>query len=120
MGEANSHGNAHSPAQAASAPPFDRSRTQPARRAATMRLLARLKAIDSTQEAPSARACQRLCPGTRAADPRLDEAGVGTEEIVVDLALSLPSIWRAALRHAIGEPRDARVQDEDVAPRTMP
>lgn len=66
---------------------------------------------------------------------RLLEAGVGIEEILANLAVSFPSISRAALRHAIGScamaarsepdrrgkaPRDARVQDEDIASRRMP
>jgi len=66
---------------------------------------------------------------------QLLEAGVGIEEILANLDLSFPSISRAALRHAIGQlqdrrefrtdcgekvPRDARVQDEDIASRTMP
>ena len=136
MSEANPHGNADGPAQAASAWPFDRSRTQPARRAATRRLLAGLKAIDSTQETPSARG--HASGYVREREPlilRLDEAGVGIEEILADLALSFQSISKAALCHTIGQPRDnrhigtrrggiaprdARVQDVDIAPRTMP
>ena len=139
MSEANPHGNAGNadrPAQAASAWPFDRSRTQPARRAATRRLLAGLKAIDSTQETPSARAhASGYVREREPLIPRLNEAGFGMEEIQADLALSFPSISRAAQRHAVGQPRDnrhigtrrggtaprdARVQDADMASRTMP
>ena len=70
-GQANSQAKADGPAQTASARQFDCSRTQAERRAATMRLLARLKAIDSRQEARSARLCQRLCPETRTAEPAI-------------------------------------------------
>ena len=71
MGEANSQAKADGPAKTASARRFDCSKTQAERRAAMMRLLARLEAIDSTQEAQSARLCQRLCPEIRAAEPAI-------------------------------------------------
>ena len=135
MGEANLHDNADGPAQAASHRPCDRTRSQPARRAATRRLLAGLKAIDSTQETQSADAHAR--GDVRKQEPlilRLDEAGVGIEEILADLALSLQSISKAALCHTIGQPRDrhigtrrggkaprdARVRGEEIASRTLP
>jgi hypothetical protein len=97
------------PITAASTLPFDRLRLQVERQAATMRLLARLKTIDSTQEARSARACASVYVRKQAPPIlRLLEAGVGIEEILANLAVSFPSISRAALRHAIGQLRDRR------------
>jgi len=135
VGEANLHDNADGPAQAASPRPCDRTRSQAERRAATKRLLAWLKAIDSTQEAQSADA--HVSGYVRKQEPlilRLLDAGAGMEEILPDRAFSFSSISRAALRHTIGQPRDvhigtrrggnasrhARVQDDHVAPQTMP
>ena len=127
---------AKEPCTAASTLPSDRSRLQVERQAATMRLLARLKAIDSTKQAQSARVYASAYVRKQAPPVlRLLEAGVEIEKIMADLALSFPSISRAALRQAIGQlrerrqiranrggkaPRDAREQDEDIASRRMP
>jgi len=89
--------------------PFDRSRVWAEREVATLRLLARLKAIDSTKEAQSSRVyASRYIREQEPLILRLLDAGVGIEEIIADLAISFPSIPKADLRYAIAQLRDRR------------
>jgi hypothetical protein len=90
-------------------PPFDPSTMQAERRVATDRLLARLKVIEVKQDAQTLRAY--ACRYVREQEPvilRLLDAGVGTEEILADLAISFQSIPKADLRYAIAQLRDRR------------
>ena len=90
-------------------PPLDQSRMQTERRAATHRLLARLKSLGATQadETPRAHA-HRYVREQESLILGLLNSGVGTEEILTDLALTFPSIPTADFRHAIAQLRDRR------------
>ena len=82
--------------------PLDHLKLQGERRVATERLLARLKAIDATQDAQTPRAyASRYIREQEPVILRLLGAGVGTYEILSDLATSFPSIPKTDLRHAI-------------------
>jgi hypothetical protein len=86
----------------AASPFLDQSRLQSERRAATDRLLARLKALDRTHAAQTPRAyAQRYVRQQEALILGLLNAGVGTEEILTDLALAFSSIPTAEFLHAI-------------------
>ena len=89
--------------------PLDHSKIQAERRVATERLLARLKAIDATQDAQTPRAyASRYIREQEPAILRLLDAGVGTDELLSDLAMSFPSIPKIDLRHAVAQLRDRR------------
>ena len=110
MAEENTHDEASSrdPAKAP-ALPLDHSKIQAERRVATERLLARLKAIDATQDAQTPRAyASRYIREQEPVILRLLDAGVGADEILADLAMSSPSIPKIDLRHAIAQLRDRR------------
>jgi hypothetical protein len=93
--------------EGAASPLLDQSRLQSERRAATDRLLARLKALDRTHAAQTPRAhAQRYVRQQEALILGLLNAGVGTEEILTDLALAFSSIPTAEFRHAIAQLRD--------------
>ena len=90
-------------------PPLDQSRMQTERRAATHRLLARLKSLGAAQAAETPRAhAHRYVREQESLILGLLNAGVGTEEILTDLALTFPSIPTADFRHAIAQLRDRR------------
>ena len=110
MAEENAHDEASSrdPAKAPTLP-LDHSKIQAERRVATERLLARLKAIDATQDAQTPRAyASRYIREQEPVILRLLDVGVGTDEILSDLAMSFPSIPKIDLRHAIAQLRDRR------------
>jgi hypothetical protein len=91
----------------AASPLLDQSRLQSERRAATDRLLTRLKALDGTRAAQTPRAyAQRYVRQQEALILGLLHAGVGTEEILTDLTLAFSSIPTAEFRHAIAQLRD--------------
>ncbi len=120
MAEENAHDEASSrdPAKAP-ALPLDHSKIQAERRVATERLLARLKAIDATQDAQTPRAyASRYIREQEPVILRLLDVGVGTDEILADLAMSFPSIPRADLRHAIAQLRDRRRKQTDPSTTT--
>ena len=74
------------------------------RQVATLRLLARLKAIDSTLDVQTARAyASRYIREQEPLILRLLDAGVGVEEVLADLAISFPSISKSDLRYAIAQ-----------------
>jgi hypothetical protein len=90
-------------------PTLDQSRMQTERRAATHRLLARLKSLGAAQGAETPRAhAHRYVREQESLILGLLNAGVGTEEILTDLALTFPSIPTADFRHAIAQLRDRR------------
>ena len=90
-------------------PPLDLSRMQIERRAATHRLLARLKVVGGAQGAQTPRACaHRYVREQESLILGLLNAGVGIDEILADLALTFPSIPTADFRHAIAQLRDRR------------
>lgn len=90
-------------------PPLDQSRMQTERRAATHRLLARFKALGAAQGAETPRAhAYRYVREQESLILGLLNAGVGTEEILTDLALTFPSIPTVDFRHAIAQLRDRR------------
>jgi hypothetical protein len=79
---------------------FDRSRVHAERQVATPRLLARLKAIDSTLDVQTARAyASRYIREQEPLILRLLDAGVGVEEVLADLAISFPCA-RSPLNYA--------------------
>ena len=87
---------------------MDQSKMQSERRAATDRLLARLKALDrKAVQTPRAYA-QRYVREQESLILGLLNAGVGTGEILTELALAFPSIPGADFRHAIAQLRDRR------------
>ena len=109
MAEENTHDEASGTRAKAPALPLDHSKIQAERRVATERLLARLKAIDATQDAQTPRAyASRYIREQEPVILRLLGAGVGTDEILSDLAMSFPSIPKADLSHAIAQLRDRR------------
>ena len=109
MAEENTHEEASGAQPKAPALPLDHSKIQAERRVATERLLARLKAIDATQDAQTPRAyASRYIREQEPVILRLLDAGVGTDEILSDLAMSFPSIPKTDLRHAIAQLRDRR------------
>lgn len=90
-------------------PLLDQSRMQTERRAATHRLLARLKSLGAPQGAETPRAhAHRYVREQESLILGLLNAGVGTDEILTDLALTFPSIPTADFRHAIAQLRDRR------------
>jgi hypothetical protein len=100
-------------------PLLDPSRLQTERRAATNRLLARLKALDGTHTAQTPRAyAQRYVRQQEALILGLLNAGVGTEEILTDLALAFSSIPTAEFRHAIAQLRDRQRKQIGASPAT--
>jgi hypothetical protein len=93
----------------ATPPPLDQSRMQTERRAATDRLLARLKALEGAQGAQTPRTyARRYVREQESLILGLLNAGVATDEILADLALTLPSIPTADFRQAIAQLRDRR------------
>ena len=105
----------------ASQPLLDPSRLQTERRAATDRLLARLKALDGRHIAQTPRAyAQRYVRQQEALILGLLNAGVGTEEILTDLALAFSSIPTAEFRHAIAQLRDRQRKQIGASPATPP
>ena len=95
---------------------FDRSRVHAERQVATLRLLARLKAIDSTLDVQTARAyASRYIREQEPLIRRLLDAGVGVEEVLADLAISFPSIPKSDLRYAIAQLRDRRRKQTGTA-----
>lgn len=96
--------------RADTAPPrFDPSTIHAERKIATDRLLARLKVIEVKQDAQTLRAyASRYVREQEPVILRLLHAGVGTEEILADLAISFQSIPKADLRYAIAQLRDRR------------
>ena len=109
MAEDNAHDEASGAPAKPPALPLDHSKIQAERRVATERLLARLKAIDATQDAQTPRAyASRYIREQEPVILRLLDAGVGTDEILTDLAMSFPSIPKTDLRHAIAQLRDRR------------
>jgi hypothetical protein len=92
---------------------------QTERRAATDRLLARLKALDGRHIAQTPRAyAQRYVRQQEALILGLLNAGVGTEEILTDLALAFSSIPTAEFRHAIAQLRDRQRKQIGASPTT--
>lgn len=120
MDKANSRGgNPVGDSDGASSPLLDLSRLQTERRAATDRLLARLKALDGTRAAQTPRAyAQRYVRQQEALILGLLNAGVGTEEILTDLALAFSSIRTAEFRHAIAQLRDRQRKQIGASPAT--
>ena len=109
MAEENAPDEASGAQLKAPALPLDHSTIQAERRVATERLLARLKAIDATQDAQTPRAyASRYIREQEPVILRLLNAGIGVDEILADLAMSFPSIPKADLRHAIAQLRDRR------------
>ena len=89
VAEDSAHDEASAAQPKAPALSLDRSKIQVERRVATERLLARLKAIDATQEAQTPRAyASRYIREQEPVILRLLDAGVGTDEILADLAMS--------------------------------
>lgn len=108
--------NTTAAAKSGDASPFDQSRVQTERRAATERLLSRLRAIDRSHRAPSARSYAHHY--VREQEPlilQLLDAGVGPGEILADLVMTFPSIPREDLRHAIWKLRDRRRKRSPVS-----
>ncbi len=94
---------------AAVPPALDPPRRQSEHRAATGRLLARLRVLERSQETqtPRAYAC-RYVRERESLILGLLNAGVRTEEILTDLALAFLSIPTADFRHALAQLRDRR------------
>ena len=102
MAEENAHDEGSGVQPKTPALSLDHSKIQAERRVATERLLARLKAIDATQDAQTPRAyASRYIREQEPVILRLLDVGVGTDEILSDLAMSFPSIPKTDLRHAI-------------------
>lgn len=90
-------------------PALNPSRRQSEHRAATGRLLARLKALERSQETQTPRVyAHRYVREQESLILGLLNAGVRTEEILTDLALTFPSISTADFRHALAQLRDRR------------
>jgi len=88
---------------------LDRWKLEAERKAATERLLARLKAVDATQEAETSRTYAASYIREKAPRIlRLLDAGVATDEILADLSISFPSLPKADLRYAIALLRERR------------
>ncbi|MGB6450330.1 MAG: hypothetical protein WBE92_06230 [Steroidobacteraceae bacterium] len=122
MGEEHDRGEqAAADSDGALSPSLDQSRMQAQRRAATDRLLARLKALDGTHAAQTPRAyAQRYVRQQEALILGLLNAWVGTEEILTDLAPALSSIPTAEFRHAIAQLRDRQRKQIGASPATAP
>lgn len=120
MDKEHSHGgSAIGDSGGTSSPPLDPSRLQVERRAATDRLLARLKALDRPHATQTPRAyAQRYVRQQEALILGLLNAGVGTEEILTDLALAFASIPTAEFRHAIAQLRDRQRKQVSANPAT--
>ena len=87
---------------AAVPPAPDLSRRQSEHRAANHRLLARLKALERSEKTQTPRAyVRRYGREQESLILGLLNAGVGTEEILADLALTFPSIPTVDFRHAL-------------------
>ncbi len=94
---------------AAVPPALGPSRRQSEHRAATGRLLARLKALERPQETQTPRAyARRYVREQESLILGLLNVGVGIEEILADLARTFPSIPTADIRHALAQLRDRR------------
>jgi len=92
-----------------SAPPLDRWKLEAERKAATKRLLARLKALYAAHGAQTSRAYTASYIREQAPSIlRLLDTGVTPDEIFADLSLILPSLPKADLRCAIEQLRDRR------------
>lgn len=103
-----------------SAAALDPSKMQTERRAATHRLLSRLKALDGDAVAETPRAyAQRYIREQESVILGLLNAGVAVEEILADLALSFASIPATDLRHALTQLRDRR-RKQHVATASPP
>ena len=95
--------------------PFDQSKVQTERQAATERLLSRLNALDRTQRAPSARAyAYSYIREQESLILQLLDAGVAPSEILADLVITFPSIPRRDLHYAIGKLRERRRRKSSI------
>ena len=103
---------------AAVPPALDPPRRQSEHRAATGRLLARLKALERSQETQTPRAyARRYVREQESLVLGLLNAGVRTEEILTDLALAFLSIPTADFRHVLAQLRDRHPQEPDEEER---